>query len=60
MLSGPLTQYKRLVEEGKLQYDPKQETVAFQLEDLLGRLEQYEREMEDYHVKKSLIFSSYI
>ncbi|TQD81301.1 hypothetical protein C1H46_033156 [Malus baccata] len=51
---GPLTQYKSLVEQGKLQHDPKQETVAFQLEELLGRLEQYEREMEDYHEKLAI------
>ncbi|KAM1134472.1 hypothetical protein ACFX19_044297 [Malus domestica] len=51
---GPLTQYKSLVEEGKLQHDPKQETVAFQLEELLGRLEQYEREMENYHEKLAI------
>ncbi|XP_062019590.1 uncharacterized protein LOC133736166 [Rosa rugosa] len=48
-LPGPLTQYKRLVEQGKLQHDPNQEAVALQLENLLGRLEQYERDMEEYH-----------
>lgn len=47
---GPLTQYKGLVEQGKLQYDPYQEKVALELENLLGRLEQYEKDMEEYHV----------
>ncbi|XP_050364798.1 uncharacterized protein LOC126783383 [Argentina anserina] len=50
-LAGPLTQYKRLVEEGKLRHDPNQEAVAFQLENLLGRLDKYERDMEDYHTR---------
>ncbi|KAH0988802.1 hypothetical protein GBA52_000285 [Prunus armeniaca] len=48
-IPGPLTQYKSLVEQGKLQHDPNQEAVAFQLEKLLGRLEQYEKEMAEYH-----------
>lgn len=48
-LPGPLTQYKSLVEQGKLLYDPNQEAVASQLDKLLGRLEQYEKDMEEYH-----------
>uniref|UniRef100_A0A7N0U7T1 AFG1-like ATPase n=1 Tax=Kalanchoe fedtschenkoi TaxID=63787 RepID=A0A7N0U7T1_KALFE len=48
---GPLTQYKGLVEQGKLKYDPYQEKVAAELENVLGRLEQYEKDMEEYHVK---------
>ncbi|KAF9618006.1 hypothetical protein IFM89_039382 [Coptis chinensis] len=48
--SGLLTTYKNLVEQGKLQHDPNQETVAYELENLLGRLEQYEKDMEIYHV----------
>ncbi|KAJ8637578.1 hypothetical protein MRB53_011845 [Persea americana] len=47
---GPLSLYRSLVEEGKLQYDFYQERVASELEDLLGRLEQYEMDMEEYHV----------
>ncbi|XP_047169532.1 lactation elevated protein 1 homolog B-like [Vigna umbellata] len=47
---GPLVQYKSLVDQGKLQYDPYQESVASELESLLARLEQYERDMEEYHV----------
>ncbi|KAF4402153.1 hypothetical protein G4B88_017665 [Cannabis sativa] len=49
--SGPLSQYRSLVEQGKLQHDPNQERVALELENLLGRLERYEREMEEYHEK---------
>ncbi|RVW54059.1 AFG1-like ATPase [Vitis vinifera] len=49
-LSGPLTRYRNLVEQGKLQHDPDQERVALELDNLLGRLEQYEKEMEEYHV----------
>lgn len=41
------------MEQGKLQHDPNQEAVASQLENLLGRLEQYEKEMEDYHVSEN-------
>lgn len=48
---GPLVQYKNLVEQGKLHYDHDQEKVAGELENLLGRLEQYEKDMEDYHDK---------
>lgn len=44
-------QYKKLIEEGKLQHDPNQERIALALEKLLGRLEQYEKDMEEYHVK---------
>lgn len=50
---GPLAQYKNQVEQGKLQHDPYQERVAWELENLLGRLEQYGKDMEDYHVKLS-------
>lgn len=56
--SGPLAQYKNLVEQGKLQHDPYQERVAFELEKLLGRLEQYEKDMEEYHVYFSCIWGS--
>ncbi|KAL6980192.1 peroxisome-assembly ATPase [Sarracenia purpurea var. burkii] len=42
--------YKGLVDQGKLQHDPYQEKVALELENLLRRLEQYERDMEEYHV----------
>lgn len=49
-LSGPLTQYRYQVEQGRLQHDPYQEMVALELEKLLGRLDQYEKEMEEYHV----------
>lgn len=49
--SGLLNQYRHLVERGELQHDPFQERVASELETLLGRLEQYEKDMEEYHVK---------
>ncbi|CAN1169243.1 AFG1-like ATPase [Linum perenne] len=48
---GLLARYKEFVGEGKLQHDPYQERVAIELEKLLGRLEQYERDMEEYHAK---------
>lgn len=48
-------QYKNLVEQGKLQHDPYQERVASELEKLLGRLEEYEKDMEEYHVWYFLI-----
>ncbi|OMO90853.1 ATPase, AFG1-like protein [Corchorus olitorius] len=48
---GPLSHYRNLVEQGKLQHDPYQEKVAVALENLLGRLEQYEKDMEEYHIK---------
>lgn len=48
---GPLTQYKNLVKEGQLQFDPYQEKVALELDNLLTRLKQYEKEMEEYHEK---------
>ncbi|KAL8130468.1 hypothetical protein V2J09_019623 [Rumex salicifolius] len=48
---GPLVQYKKLVEQGKLQHDPHQEKVAVELENLLGRLEEYDKNMADYHVR---------
>ncbi|OWM86701.1 hypothetical protein CDL15_Pgr015737 [Punica granatum] len=44
-------QYRDLVKQGKLQHDPDQEKVALELENLLGRLQQYEKDMEEYHVK---------
>ncbi|XP_074329639.1 uncharacterized protein LOC141667150 isoform X3 [Apium graveolens] len=50
---GPLTQYKSLVDQGKLQYDPYQETIASELENLVKKLEQYDKEMEEYHVSLS-------
>ena len=50
LLAGLLSQYKHLVERGELQHDPFQERVASELESLLGRLEQYEKDMEEYHV----------
>ncbi|XP_077247860.1 AFG1-like ATPase family protein isoform X2 [Tasmannia lanceolata] len=46
---GPLAMYRILVKEGKLQYDLYQEKVAFELEDLLRRLAQYEEDMKEYH-----------
>ncbi|EEF46981.1 atpase n2b, putative [Ricinus communis] len=49
--SGLLARYKNMVDQGKLQHDPYQEKVASELEKLLGRLQQYEKDMEDYHVK---------
>lgn len=48
---GPLVQYQNLVEQGKLQHDPYQERVASELENLMGRLEKYEKDMEEYHEK---------
>ncbi|KVH90294.1 ATPase, AFG1-like protein [Cynara cardunculus var. scolymus] len=48
---GPVTQYKKLVKEGQLQFDPYQEKVALELDNLLTRLKQYEKEMEEYHEK---------
>ncbi|RZC53742.1 hypothetical protein C5167_012604 [Papaver somniferum] len=48
---GPLIKYKSLVEQGKLQHDPFQEKVAIELQNLLGRLKQYEKDMEEYHLK---------
>ncbi|KAL5729556.1 peroxisome-assembly ATPase [Ranunculus cassubicifolius] len=47
---GPLTTYRNLVEQKKLQHDPHQEKVAFELDNLLGRLEKYEKDMEEYHI----------
>ncbi|KAH8504220.1 hypothetical protein H0E87_011761 [Populus deltoides] len=46
-----LENYKNLVAQGKVQHDPYQERVAFELEKLLSRLQQYEKDMEDYYVK---------
>ncbi|KAG5540924.1 hypothetical protein RHGRI_020977 [Rhododendron griersonianum] len=50
---GPYTWYKDLVAQGKLQHDPHQEKVALELDNLLGRLEQYENDMEEYHLNLS-------
>ncbi|XP_064993420.1 uncharacterized protein LOC135585758 isoform X8 [Musa acuminata AAA Group] len=50
-LLGPLAHYRSMVREGKLKYDTYQERVAFELEELLGKLQCYQKEMEDYHVK---------
>lgn len=50
LFSGLLAHYRSLVDQGKLQHDPYQEKVASELENLLGRLEQYEKDMEEYHV----------
>ncbi|KAK7320694.1 hypothetical protein VNO77_30399 [Canavalia gladiata] len=50
---GPLVQYRSLVDQGKLQHDPFQESVASELENLLARLEQYEKDMEEFHVNLS-------
>ncbi|KAH6774158.1 AFG1-like ATPase family protein [Perilla frutescens var. frutescens] len=47
---GPLAYYKSLINQGKLKHDSYQEKVAFQLENVLGRLDQYEKDMEEYHV----------
>lgn len=44
-------QYRKFIEQGKLQHDPNQEKVALALENVLGRLEQYEKDMEEYHVQ---------
>ncbi|EMS61152.1 Lactation elevated protein 1 [Triticum urartu] len=43
-----------LVSQGKLRHDVYQENVASELDSLLGRLERYEMEMEDYHTKLSM------
>ncbi|XP_060212321.1 uncharacterized protein LOC132639954 isoform X2 [Lycium barbarum] len=51
IFTGLLAHYRSLVEQGKLQHDPYQEKVASELESLLGRLEQYEKDMEEYHAK---------
>ncbi|KAL7112295.1 hypothetical protein ACP275_05G143800 [Erythranthe tilingii] len=48
---GPVAYYKSLVNQGKLKHDPYQEKVAFELDNLLGRLDQYEKDMEAYHTK---------
>lgn len=50
-LEGPLTLYRGMVKQGKLQHDMHQEKVAIELEGLLDRLEQYENKMEEYHVR---------
>ncbi|XP_044974631.1 putative ATPase N2B [Hordeum vulgare subsp. vulgare] len=55
---GPLTLYRDLVSQGKLRHDVYQENVASDLDSLLGRLERYEMEMEDYHTKLSMWDSS--
>ncbi|KAL5850310.1 hypothetical protein ACOSQ4_008323 [Xanthoceras sorbifolium] len=48
---GLLVQYRKLIEQGKLRHDPCQERVALALGNLLGRLDQYEKDMEEYHEK---------
>lgn len=48
--AGPLSLYRDMVRQGKLRHDTFQEEVASELEGLLHRLEQYEKEMEEYHV----------
>ncbi|XP_022750273.1 AFG1-like ATPase isoform X2 [Durio zibethinus] len=48
---GLLLHYRNLVEQGRLQHDPFQEKVALALENLIGRLEQYEKDMVEYHIK---------
>lgn len=55
--SGPLSQYKNLVKQEKLQFDPYQEKVALELDNLVQRLQHYEKEMEDYHVTFKSLFS---
>ncbi|CAA0838445.1 AFG1-like ATPase family protein [Striga hermonthica] len=47
--TGPLAYYKSLVNQGKLKHDVYQEKVAVELDSLLGRLDQYEKDMEEYH-----------
>ncbi|KAG7637413.1 putative ATPase, AFG1, P-loop containing nucleoside triphosphate hydrolase [Arabidopsis thaliana] len=49
--SGPLKNYTKLVEQGRLQHDPYQEKVVSAFENLFGRLEHFEKQMEDYHVR---------
>lgn len=56
--TGPLVQYKELVEKGQLQHDPHQERVAVELENLLGRLEDYDKNMEEYCVCLFLTYDS--
>ncbi|GFQ04919.1 lactation elevated protein 1 [Phtheirospermum japonicum] len=46
---GPLDYYKILVNQGKLKHDAYQENVALELDNLLSRLGQYEKDMEQYH-----------
>ncbi|KAL6512393.1 hypothetical protein OROHE_020005 [Orobanche hederae] len=46
---GPLAYYKSLVNQGKLKHDACQERVALELDNLLGRLDRYEEDMEEYH-----------
>ncbi|KAL3633573.1 hypothetical protein CASFOL_022335 [Castilleja foliolosa] len=46
---GPLEYYKNLVNRGKLKHDTFQENVALELDNLLGRLGQYDKDMEQYH-----------
>lgn len=43
------------MKQGKLQHDPYQEEVAFKLENLLGRMEQYEKDMKEYHVGHDIL-----
>lgn len=53
-LPGPVAYYKSLVNQGKLKNDPYQEQVALELDNLLGRLDQYEKDMKEYHVRVML------
>lgn len=46
--AGPLLLYKSMVRQGSLQYDPQQERVATELQDLLGQLHQYDKNMQKY------------
>lgn len=59
-LPGPLAYYKSLVNQGKLKHDSYQEKVAFQLENLLGRLDQYEKDMKEYHVSLYFLVSFFL
>lgn len=47
--TGPLLLYKSMVRQGALQYDPQQERVATDLQDLFGQLHQYDKNMEKYY-----------
>lgn len=49
--TGLMSHYRKLVEQGRLQNDPYQEKVALALQNLLGRLEEYEKDMQEYHIK---------
>ncbi|KAL4195146.1 hypothetical protein AMTRI_Chr05g63100 [Amborella trichopoda] len=53
MSPGPLSLYRAMVNKGKLQYDRYQERVASELEGLLIKLGEYEKDMQEYHIKLS-------